>query len=787
MGKRGVPKVFRNNANVGTATAVITGRSNYTGTVTKTFNITKKLLTDTDVNISDLADHIYNGQPYQPRPEVKIGQRVLRENVDYTLSYAGDPANKGTVTVTVTGMGNYNGTVQRSYQITAKALQAQWLTVSPATMTYTGSELKPLALVAHGEVRLIEGTDYDVTYANNTATGTATVKVTGKGNYTGEISGTFRIVSNVGGLSVTLSSSEADYTGEDQKPTLTVRAGGAPTEEYTATYTYNGGESQPFHGDTELVDVGVYTITVNGQGNYAGATVLTVFTIRPATFTVEAVGEQDYTGGPVTPKPIVIGNGEVLTEHVDYMLTYANNVALGENTASITVTGLGNYAGATQTVRFTITGAHTLFHVTYDGNGHSAGEPPVDNRDYLSGNAATVLDGARLGRLGAVFLGWSADRQPLVTTRAAEAAVTLLRAGQEFAVNANVTLYAVWGADSDHNGRPDYAEQMFITASAGEGGSIAPDGKRTATWGEAKVEYTITVDSGYTFSGVSVDGKTVAVSTADAPTPLTKGENGVYTYVFTDVKEDHVILATFRKNGGSGSGGGGGGTTLVVEPSQEEEPDTGVEKWLLLEPHDGYLKGRGNGLFGPNDSMTRAEAAMMFYRLLKEKDVPITVSFRDVPEDAWYSRAVGVMASIGLLKGVGGDCFDPNRPITRAEFAVLISRMATWEEVGQVRAYTDISSEDWFYGNVQLISYYGWMAGYPDGSFGPQRNISRGEAAKVINAMTRRRADKEAIDKEQGVRFDDVPESHWAFYEVMEAAISHGHQNVAGKEIWELK
>lgn len=515
MGKRGVPKVFRNNANVGTATAVITGRSNYTGTVTKTFNITKKLLTDTDVNISDLADHIYNGQPYQPRPEVKIGQRVLRENVDYTLSYAGDPANKGAVTVTVTGMGNYNGTVQRSYQITAKALQAQWLTVSPTTMTYTGSELKPLALVAHGEVRLIEGTDYDVTYANNTATGTATVKVTGKGNYTGEISGTFRIVSNVGGLSVTLSSSEADYTGEDQKPTLTV-------------------------------------------------------------------------------------------------------------------------------------------------------------------------------------------------------------------------------------------------------------------------------DSGYTFSGVSVDGKTVAVSTADAPTPLTKGENGVYTYVFTDVKEDHVILATFRKNGGSGSGSGGG-TTLVVEPSQEEEPDTGVEKWLLLEPHDGYLKGRGNGLFCPNDSMTRAEAAMMFYRLLKEKDVPITVSFRDVPEDAWYSRAVGVMASIGLLKGVGGDCFDPNRPITRAEFAVLISRMATWEEVGQVRAYTDISSEDWFYGNVQLISYYGWMAGYPDGSFGPQRNISRGEAAKVINAMTRRRADKEAIDKEQGVRFDDVPESHWAFYEIMEAAISHGHQNVAEKEIWELK
>lgn len=769
---------YQNNTQAGTARAVVTGTGNYTGTKTLTFTIEKKTLAEADVG--SLNDVVFNGAAQLQKPEAD----GMTEGRDYVLSYSGG-TNVGSVTVTVTGQGNYRGTVERSYRITPKPLQTGWLTVTPGQVTYTGAPQEPLVLVTDGSTRLIRGTDYELRYENNVDIGSAAAKVTGKGNYEGEISKSFTISANAASLAVSLDKTEAAYTGENVAPTLSVTSGGAAVAAYTAAYTFNGADKGAFDATTALVDVGVYTITVTGTENYAGATGSVTFAIRPGTFQVDPIGEQDYTGGPVTPLPVVTreGDGEELVRGTDYLLSYANNVAVGENTATVTVTGLGNYAGAARTVRFTITGANTLFHVTYDGNGHSAGELPTDSRDYLSGDTATVLDGARLARLGAVFLGWSADRQPLVTTRAAEAALNLLRPGQSLTVGADTTLYAVWAADSDHSGRPDYAEQVVVTASAGEGGSIVPGGKRTVAWGEKRLEYTITVNSGYTFSNLTVDGIAVPVSKPDAPTALTKGENGTYTYVFTDVKEDHVILATFRQNGGGG-GGGGGGTTVVVTPPEEKEPDTGVENWLVMEPHGAYLEGRGGGLFGPNDQMTRAEAATMFYRLLKEKDVPAATRFEDVPEDAWYSKAVYAMTSAGLLKGVGEDRFEPDRPITRAEFAVLISRMATQAETGQVRAYTDISPEDWFYENVQLVSYYGWMAGYPDGSFGPGRNISRGEAAKVINAMTLRRPDKAAIDRGMGVRFDDVAENHWAFYEIVEAATAHDHSRTGGKENW---
>lgn len=777
---------YRNNTQAGTAQVVITGQGNYTGTVTKTFAIQAKPLADGAVGA--LRDVVFSGSAQLQKPTVD----GLVEGRDYALSYSGGGTDVGSVTVTITGRGNYTGEVERTYSITPKPLAAGWLTVMPGQVTYTGSDQEPLVLVADGSTRLIRDVDYTLAYQDNVEIGTATAKVTGKGNYQGEVSGTFSIAANAASLAVELDRTEAAYTGQNMAPVLTVTSGEAEVAAYTATYTCNGADKGDFDESTRLVDVGVYAITVTGTENYAGATGTVTFAIRPGAFQVASVADQDYTGGPVTPLPAVtrVEDGAPLVRGTDYLLSYANNVALGENTASVTVTGLGNYAGTAETVRFTITGANTLFHVTYDGNDSTAGDLPQDSQGYLAGATATVLDAARLTRLGAVFLGWSVERTPLVTTLAAQEAQTILRPGQSLTLKGNTTLYAVWAADSDHSGRPDYAEQVVITASAGEGGAIAPSGKRTVAWGQERVEYTITVNGGFSFSGVSVDGQAVPVSTPAAPTALTQNGN-VYTYVFTDVKEDHVILATFRQNGG---GGGGGGTVTPTPTPVQEEPDngpgapekSGVMQWLTVEPHAAYLEGRGEGVFGPNDHMTRAEAAMMFYRLLKDQDVPVTTSFQDVPQDKWYSKAVYTMTSLGFLKGVGGGRFEPERPITRAEFAVLISRMAKQVETGQVREYTDVDTEDWFYDNVQLVSYYGWMAGYPDGSFGPQRNISRGEAAKVINAMTGRRPDRDAIEKGQGDRFHDVSENHWAFYEIVEASTTHGHRRTGSREIWEL-
>ncbi len=771
--------VYRNNTNAGEAEVVVAGIGNYTGVRTEHFSIAAKALPDDAVG--GLSDAVYTGYAQMQKPVV-VG---LVEGLDYTLSYSGSLSDVGTVTVTIAGIGNYAGTVERSYQITQSTILEDWLTVSPDQLVYTGLPQEPLVLVAHGAVRLTAGTDYDLTYREHTDIGTATVTVTGRGNYKGEVEKTFTITANAASMSAGLSSSEAVYSGKNQRPALTVYANGTAISEYTAVYAKDGGAQSAFDATAAFVDAGVYTITITGTGNYAGAAATAVFVIRPGGLVVEPVPEQDYTGGPVTPQPTVKGvGGETVTNGVDYLLSYANNVALGDKTASVTVTGIGNYAGSVHTERFTITGENTLFHVAYDGNGAGAGELPADGRGYLSGDWAVVLSGEGLGRAGAVFLGWSRTKSALVTTQAGQNALTLFQPGDKLLVSADVTLYAVWAADSDHSGKPDYAERVTITASAGEGGTISPDGRHTVDWGALRVEYAITVDSGYTFSGLTVDGRRVSVSTPEAPTALIRTESG-YTYVFTDVKADHVILASFRQNGGGGGGIGGGGSEPV--PPSDDGPvspsESGVDRWLKIGDHTAYMNGRPDG-FAPNENLTRAEAAMLFYALLKEKNVPVTGSFSDVQAGEWYAEAVLTLASVGILQGVGGGRFEPDRPITRPEFAALVCRMAKDAENKTVREYTDVDSQAWYYDAVQLAYHYGWMMGYPDGSFGVERNITRAEAAKLVNHMTFRLADHQAIDQGEGVRFADVSKAHWAFYEIVEAATTHGHEQVGGKETW---
>ena len=95
--------------------------------------------------------------------------------------------------------------------------------------------------------------------------------------------------------------------------------------------------------------------------------------------------------------------------------------------------------------------------------------------------------------------------------------------------------------------------------------------------------------------------------------------------------------------------------------------------------------------------------------------------------------------------------------------------------------------EGWYYEGVQLAYHYGWMVGYPDGSFGVLENVTRAEAAKVVNYMTYRLADREAIDAGAGARFRDVPEGHWAFYDIVEASTTHDWERTGGKEVWKTE
>ena len=198
---------YSNNVEVGTATATITGKGNYSSTKSTTFTIEKKpdgssgntgsggsteptKTSISNATVSGIANQTYTGKALTPKPTVKVGMVTLREGTDYNLSYSNN-TNAGTASVTVTGKGNCRGTITKTFTIAKRSISGA--TVSVATQTYTGKALTPKPTVKVGATTLREGTDYTLSYASNVNVGKATVTITGKGNYTGTRTATFKI------------------------------------------------------------------------------------------------------------------------------------------------------------------------------------------------------------------------------------------------------------------------------------------------------------------------------------------------------------------------------------------------------------------------------------------------------------------------------------------------------------------------------------------------------------------------------------------------------------------
>lgn len=308
------------------------------------------------------------------------------------------------------------------------------------------------------------------------------------------------------------------------------------------------------------------------------------------------------------------------------------------------------------------------------------------------------------------------------------------------------------GGGGGGGGSSSTVSSYTIKASAGNGGNISPSGNVTVKRGEDQ-SFHINPINGYRISDVIVDGKSVGA---------------VSTYTFDSVKANHTIQVKFVKH-----------NSIVADPEV-----TGVAGWLQTKEHNGYMGGYGNGLFGPNDNMTRAQAAQMFYNLLLNKNVDITVDFTDVPADAWYGNAVRTLASLGVIKGIGDDQFAPNRTITRAEFTVIAMRFAN-VSADVTNPFTDIATNDWYYTAVTSAVSYGWINGYSDGSFRPQATITRAEVVTIVNRMLNRTADRNFVDSNVTAQFDDVPNTYWAYYNIMEATIAHDHSiDNDGVESW---
>ena len=232
-----------------------------------------------------------------------------------------------------------------------------------------------------------------------------------------------------------------------------------------------------------------------------------------------------------------------------------------------------------------------------------------------------------------------------------------------------------------------------------------------------------------------------------------------------------VLKAVFVKDNDGGSGGGG-------SHRPNNKPDETPEA-LNGDDHFDYVVGYSDGLVHPERNITRAEVASIFFRLLqddvREKNLTDQNPFNDVFTDDWFNVAVSTMYDMDIVYGRDNNNFDPNAYITRAEFAPIAARFDSEGYSGE-NLFTDIDGH-WAANQINRAAEKGWISGYPDGTFGPDRYITRAEAVTMINRVLNRLPESaDALHEDMNVFPDNMDTTAWYYLAIQEATSSHEYE-----------
>lgn len=195
--------------------------------------------------------------------------------------------------------------------------------------------------------------------------------------------------------------------------------------------------------------------------------------------------------------------------------------------------------------------------------------------------------------------------------------------------------------------------------------------------------------------------------------------------------------------------------------------------------HCAYIVGYGNGEVRPQNNITRAEVATIFFRLLtddvRDANLKRINSYTDVASNAWYNTAVSTLSSMGIIAGYPDGTFRPNANITRAEFVAIAAR---FDPNGDKTAasFSDILNH-WAKDEISIAYNNSWVDGYPDDTFLPQRNISRAEAMTLVNRVLNRQPETEDdLLPNMTVWTDNANPKAWYYLAVQEATNSHYYE-----------
>ena len=411
--------------------------------------------------------------------------------------------------------------------------------------------------------------------------------------------------------------------------------------------------------------------------------------------------------------------------------------------------------------------------------------PAVPGPEYVApgathtriANLETTATEAICGTLGKwVFSGWTAN--PVVTV-AADGSFTM--------PNADVTFTGSWGFMPNNSYNVIYSVNGVAPANYtpyvpekeskqhGVNVEVAPNLTTTATTNAAGQRGT------WTFNGWEVTGSYSAWKHY--------GETFEPGDTFTMPEHDVEFTGTwtFTRTGGGDSGRQ---PDRVVDP-----PETPLGPFV--EDHIWYVRGFPDGSFRPGNSITRAEITMIVFRLIDSanKYTPRAGgAFSDVSSQRWYGQAVHYLASRGIVHGYPDGTFRPNEAITRAELTAVMSRFFELSD-GATHSFTDVNDNHWAIRYIINAVNRGWVIGFDDNTFRPDNATTRAEAVTLINRVLARRPNPVTIrDKlyphidyyfDMQTLFNDITSSHWAYYDIMEAAVEHLYTlDENGLEIW---
>ena len=773
----------------------------------------------------------YDGQTYN-------GNVTATEGA--TLSYSTDNGKTWTATEpTIKNVGEIKVIVKASMANYSDATAEYTLKVTPRTVTITSGNASkmydgiPLTKheVTYGGDNFVAGEGADITY-----TGSQTIVGSSENTFTFELKdGTakenYNITTNYGELkvtdsdklSVTATGYDSMYDGQTHNGNVTA------TEGATLSYSTDNGETWTATEPT-IKNVGEIKVIVKASmANYSDATAEYTLKVTPRSVTITSeTASKPYDGTALTkPEVTVTGDGFVPGEVTDIKATGSvTNVSEGEVTNAITfVHGdafkAGNYKIEKSEGKLSI----TPLAVT------------VTAKDYSKyvGEKDPVLEATVTGTINNDTVSYTISREAGETV----GTYTITPAGAEAQGNYTVTYKAgmLTIKERPYHPNPSITDKITVEIT-GNSDSVVYDGTEHSV-----KDYTVKIsDSRYTEKDFTFSGKALA-SGVNAGTyemglkaDQFKNTNARFKNVEFIIKADGVLTITQRPltiTAGSAEGiapvtcdkytveGLATGdkvdsvkiTGIQSEPGESPNVASdaviknakgedvtanykityvdGVLKAIEVlnkEIHFNYVIGYIDGTIRPNNDISRAEVATIFFRLLtdeaREQYTTTAGSFTDVKAGMWCNRAIATLTNMGIIKGYTDGSFQPNKSITRAELATIIARFAKLDV--NTKTFSDITGH-WAQKNIELAAGNGWINGYEDGTFRPNNNITRAETFAMINRVLDRQTESVSDllpTSDMNMWSDNLNENAWYYKDVQEATNYHKCDRV-GDSVYE--